>query len=133
MVRPVTVSVDATMNALGFDTPCSDLPWHCELGTHRQQIWNVYGLRNEHLDAKTVIADDEHHLVVPGMFIQAFERLCVVRLVVTNASPAIAKNVEADLCIDDGHTIALLHYQEIAQLIGVVRMVFVSNGMDAPT
>ncbi len=116
------------IDSMFYDRPCSELSRHCKPFAHDQkQVGNPFGLWYEHLNAVAAVTDDEQHLVPVGEFIQALERLCVARLVKSDACPTIAKNVEADLCIDGGQTIALLHYQEIAQLIGVVRMVFSTN------
>ena len=117
------------------ERPCSDNRianrWYCKCLAHGQQVGNVDGLGYEHLDAKAAVVNQEHHLVVPGVFIQDFKRLVVAGLVEADAGPLVGQDVEADLGIQHGKAVARLHDEEIAQHIGVVWIVFAQgcNGL----
>jgi hypothetical protein len=78
--------------------------WQNLHGTPRQQLRQVNALWNKHLDARAVIADHEHQLEVPGVFLQDFV--------------ACAQNGKTKLGINHGRAVTRFDNQNEAQDFG---------------
>jgi len=77
------------------ERPCSNSPRSsrpCIPLAHGQQVGNVGGFGDEHLNAKATVVDDEHQFVIPGVLFQDLKRLGKARLVKANKATTIPLN-----------------------------------------